>query len=52
MLGISDATPHRRLNDFNLEISYSFSTGYDNTLDGILIERNHLGNWSPEKDCC
>ena len=37
MLGISDATVHRRLKDFNLQISHSFSTIDDNTLDGIVL---------------
>ena len=37
LLGISDATVHRRLKDFNLEISHSFSTIDDNTLDGIVL---------------
>ena len=37
MLGISDATVHRRMKDFNLEISHSFSTIDDNTLDGIVL---------------
>ena len=36
MLGISDATVHRRLKDFNLQTSHSFSTVDDNTLDGIV----------------
>ena len=36
MLGISDATVHRRLKDFNLQIFHSFSTVDDNTLDGIV----------------
>ena len=34
MLDISDATVHRRLKDFNLQIPHSFSTVDDNTLDG------------------
>ena len=36
MLGISDASVHRRLKDFHLQISHSFSTVDDNTLDGIV----------------
>ena len=36
MLGISDATVHRRLKDFNLQISHSFSTVVDNALDCIV----------------
>ena len=36
MLGISDATVHRRLKDFNLQISHSFSTVDDNALDCIV----------------
>ena len=36
MLGISDATVHRRLKDFNHQISNSFSTVDDNTLDGFV----------------
>ena len=36
MLGISDATAHRRLKDFNLQISLSFSIVDNNTIYGIV----------------
>ena len=36
MLSISRATLNRRRKDFNLEISHSFSTIDDDTLDGIV----------------
>ena len=36
MLSISQATLSRRRKDFNLEISHSFSTIDDDTLDGIV----------------
>ena len=36
MLSISQATLNRRRKDFNLEISHSFSTIDNNTLDGIV----------------
>ena len=36
MLSISQATHNRRRKDFNLEISHSFSTIDDDTLDGIV----------------
>ena len=36
MLSISQATLHRWLKDFNLEISHAFSTIGDDTLDGIV----------------
>ena len=36
MLNISRATLNRRRKDFNLEISHSFSTIDDDTLDGIV----------------
>ena len=36
MLSISQATLNRRLKDLNLEISHSFSTIDDDTLNGIV----------------
>ena len=36
MLSISQATLHGHLKDFNLEISHSFSTIDNDTLDGIV----------------
>ncbi|CAH3171348.1 unnamed protein product, partial [Porites lobata] len=36
MLSISQATLHGQLKDFNLEISHSFSTIDNDTLDGIV----------------
>ena len=36
MLSISPATLNRRLKDLNLEISHSFSTIDDDTLNGIV----------------
>ena len=36
MLSISQATLHGQLKDFNLEISHSFSTNDNDTLDGIV----------------
>ena len=36
MVAISDATVHRRLKDFNLQISHSLSNIDDNTLDAMV----------------
>ena len=38
-------------NNLNQHLSNT-NASFNDTLSNTVIEKDHLGDWSPEKDCC